>query len=254
MTFAEQISVVIPVFNAERFVAEAIESALTQSYSPLEIIVIDDGSTDDTESVVKNMDGNIRYEYQENQGPSRARNKGIELAEGNFLAFLDADDVWLPWHLSNHLELFNEFKNLDISVGLTCELEFDKASDVDLKKAEKNSILHLSLCTSLIKKAVFEEVGFFDEDLMMGEDTDWFLKAREKQKTIAISRELHSLYRRHENNSTNNMKMKNFYFFRVFKKAKDRRANSDISLNTIMKKPENVDDLIEIWHTAESRE
>lgn len=253
MTKKDTVSVIIPTYNTANYIGQAIESVLAQNHSPFEIMVIDDGSTDDTESVVKSFDENIRYVYQENHGPSLARNRGIEIANGGFVAFIDADDVWLPGHLSCHLDQFKEFKNLDISVGFTCEMEFDQAKDVDFEKAEKNSILHLSLCTSLIRKTVFDDVGFFDEDLIMGEDTDWFLRAREKQKKIAITRELVSLYRRHENNCTNNKKKANFYFFKVFKKAKNRRAKSNISLNSVMKKPENYDELIEIWHNAEPK-
>lgn len=253
MTKKDAVSVIIPTYNTATYIGQAIESVLAQTHLPHEVIVIDDGSVDDTESVVKNFDGNIRYMYQENHGPSHARNRGIEIATGNYVAFIDADDVWLPEHLSYHVDQFKKFENLDISVGFTCELEFDKASNVDLQKAKKNSILHLSLCTSLIRKSVFDDVGFFDEDLIMGEDTDWFLKAKEKQKKIAISRELVSLYRRHADNCTNNKKKANYYFFKVFKKARDRRAHSNVSMNSVMKKPENYDELIEMWHNAEPK-
>ncbi len=253
MTKKDTVSVIIPTYNTANYIGQAIESVFKQTHSPIEIIVIDDGSVDNTESVVKNFGGKIRYVYQDNHGPSHARNRGIEIASGDYLAFIDADDVWLPENLSCHLDQFKAFKNLDISVGFTCELEFDKPGDVDIQKAEKNSILHLSLCTSLIRKSVFDDVGLFDEDLIMGEDTDWFLRARENQKKIAISRELVSLYRKHADNCTNNKKKANFYFFKVFKKAKDRRANSNVSMNSVMKKPENYDELIEIWHNAEPK-
>lgn len=248
---AESVSVIIPTYNTAKYIGQAIESVLEQTSPPFEIIVVDDGATDDTESVVKKFGAHIRYLYQENHGPSHARNRGVEIASGDYVAFIDADDVWLPEHLSIHLNQFNKFENLDISVGFTCEMEFNKTPDVDILEAERNSILNLSLCASLIKKNTFDDVGFFDEDLIMGEDTDWFLKAKENQKTIAISRELVSLYRKHANNSTNDKKKVNFYFFKVFKKAKDRRANSKIPVNSFIKKPENYDELIEIWHNAE---
>jgi glycosyltransferase involved in cell wall biosynthesis len=247
------ISVIIPTYNSASFLGEAIESVLRQDLPVHEIIVIDDGSTDNTESVVKNINGNIRYLYQENHGPSHARNKGIEIAKGDYIAFIDADDVWVSENLSLHMNQFKTFKNLDVSVGLTCKMSFNSARDVDLELARENASLHLSLCASVMKKTVFEDVGFFDEDLLLGQDTDWFLKAKEKRKTIAISRELVSLYRRHSNNRTNNKKMVNYYFFKVFKKAKDRRVHSTIPLSAIMKKPENQDELIDMWHNAERK-
>lgn len=253
MTKNDSISVIIPTYNSATFISEAIESVLMQSYSPYEIIIIDDGSTDGTEEIVKKFGTKVQYVYQENQGPSPARNKGIKMANGNYVAFIDADDVWMPESLSCHVDQFKEFNNLDISIGLTCKMGFNKTSDIDIKKAKQESALHLSLCASLIKKSVFNDVGFFDEDLILSQDTDWFLRAREAEKRIAISRELVSLYRRHSNNRTNNKKMVNYYLFKVFKKAKDRRVHSKIALNSDMKKPENQDELIDIWHNAQLR-
>ena len=89
------ISSIIPVYNGEKFLAPAIESIIKQSYSPIEIIIIDDGSTDATAEVVKNFkDQNIIYIYQPNSGAPVARNKGLSMAKGNIISFLDADDLW----------------------------------------------------------------------------------------------------------------------------------------------------------------
>ncbi|HEV8051797.1 MAG TPA: glycosyltransferase family A protein, partial [Parachlamydiaceae bacterium] len=88
------ISVVIPAYNAEQFIGQTIQSVLDQTYPCHEIIVVDDGSTDSTKEVLKRFDGSIRYLYQQNKGPSAARNAGIQVAQGEFICFLDADDCW----------------------------------------------------------------------------------------------------------------------------------------------------------------
>src|SRR5262245_55450805 len=96
MGYNPLISVIIPSFNSARFVVQAVESALAQTYSPIEIIVIDDGSNDNTRVVLGPFFEWIRYVYQSNAGLSNARNRGIKEARGDLIAFLDADDQWLP--------------------------------------------------------------------------------------------------------------------------------------------------------------
>ncbi len=93
------VSVIVPVYNGERYLTKTIQSVLTQDYQPIEIIVVDDGSTDRTAEIVR-AQPNIHYIYQNNRGVSAARNTGIAAAQGEFLAFLDADDMWVPQKLS----------------------------------------------------------------------------------------------------------------------------------------------------------
>jgi len=93
------VSVILPVYNGEQFLAEAIASALAQDYQPIEVIIVDDGSTDGTAGIARSFEG-VRYIHQPNQGPARARNAGMAAALGDFIAFLDADDVMLPRKLT----------------------------------------------------------------------------------------------------------------------------------------------------------
>ena len=88
------VSVVIPVFNGEAFLREAVQSVLAQKYSPIEIIIVDDGSTDGTATVARSLPETVRYLHQTNKGPAAARNRGIEHAQGSLIAFADADDLW----------------------------------------------------------------------------------------------------------------------------------------------------------------
>src|SRR5262245_39297918 len=100
------VSVIIPTYNRARLVVRAVESALGQRDVETEIIVVDDGSTDDTERALAPFQGRIRYVKQKNQGVVAARNHGMQLAQGEFIALLDSDDTWLPWKLALQLRCF----------------------------------------------------------------------------------------------------------------------------------------------------
>ncbi len=106
------ISVVVPAYNAERSIGETIESILNQTMPPTEVIVIDDGSLDGTAGVVRGFGTRVKYERQENAGASAARNRGIALAKGEYLAFLDADDLWLPQKLEKQIALLERNPDL----------------------------------------------------------------------------------------------------------------------------------------------
>jgi len=99
------VSVIIPTYNRAQFCKEAVESALSQTYHDIEVIVVDDGSTDNTREVVSNLDSRVRYLSQKNSGVSAARNVGMQAARGEFIAFLDSDDTWLPWKLQLQLNV-----------------------------------------------------------------------------------------------------------------------------------------------------
>ncbi len=110
---AAKVSVVIPAYNAERYIAQTLRSVFEQTYAPYEVIVVDDGSTDGTGRVVAQMGDRVRYERQANQGASAARNRGVELAQGEWIAFLDADDAWYP----NRLEVQLDYAASNPQVG-----------------------------------------------------------------------------------------------------------------------------------------
>ena len=93
------VSIIIPTYNRAKLVTEAVQSALSQTYTNFEILVIDDGSTDNTEEMLKKYDNDIKYIKTERSGPGRARNLGISRAKGEFIAFLDSDDLWMDFKL-----------------------------------------------------------------------------------------------------------------------------------------------------------
>ncbi|MBP8604313.1 MAG: glycosyltransferase family 2 protein [Phycisphaerae bacterium] len=196
-----QISAVIPAYNAQKYIARAIESILRQSRPADEIIVVDDGSTDDTAAVVRSYGDKVRLISQSNGGASAARNAGIRAAKGNWIAFLDADDEWLPEFLEKHENLLkkNPFLVWSTANYITCSCSegqqspFVAVSDAEryLKGSEVidnyflGAIKDLWGCsdTMMIRKDLFEEAGFFNTKLRKGEDLDtwWRIAYRHPQ-------------------------------------------------------------------------
>src|ERR1700678_803249 len=120
------ISVIIPTYNRADLIGQALESALAQTHPADEIIVVDDGSTDDTERVVAQYAGQVRYMRQVNAGPSAARNRGIQAASGDFIALLDSDDLWVKDRLERQLAALTLHPGLDFIFGL--EAKFNSAN------------------------------------------------------------------------------------------------------------------------------
>jgi len=182
---AQQISVVIPTFNRSGVIRRAIQSVLTQTCPPGEIIVVDDGSSDGTEELITSeFKTQLKYIHQTNRGVSHARNSGIKLAQGSWIAFLDSDDQWQP----NKLQL--QIEALDSQPGYefchTNEIWIRNGMRVNaMNKHEKSGgyIFHkcLPLCvispsSTLIQKSVFERIGLFDEELPACEDYEMWLR------------------------------------------------------------------------------
>ena len=186
------VSVIIPAHNASEYIGRAIESVLAQTLKPDEIIVVDDGSADNTAEVTKKYES-IRYIHQENAGASVARNIGIEAATSEWIAFLDADDEWMPEKLELQTELLRRNTNLvwTTSNFIRCLCDEDRrAPDIDLKQGQKelhgkeyfDDYFKTTLprgygctITKLIKKSVLKDVGGVRVDQHVGEDTDlWF--------------------------------------------------------------------------------
>ena len=182
-----KISVIIPTYNREDFILDAIKSVQNQTYKPDQIIVVDDGSTDNTKKIVQNIDG-VEYIYQNNQGVSSARNKGIEYSRYRWIAFLDSDDIWYPTKLEKQIDF--HIKNKDILFSHTQEVwkRGDKIikQKKSFKKPSGNCFLqNISTCiigpsTVMINKDIFDDVGYFDESLEVCEDYDIWLRVLRK--------------------------------------------------------------------------
>ncbi len=200
------ISAVIPVFNGEQFIAEAIESVYAQTRPVVEVIVVDDGSTDNTLEVVSRFP-EVRVIRQANAGPGAARNRAIEVAVGEYIAPLDADDLW-P---ANRLEIMAAVLDSEPDVGNVVGLQRLRVEpgapipfwvpngDVDAARGE-----HLARPTGsmLTRRAVFGAIGLFAEELRHGEDTDWYLRAQDAGIQIRELDDVVLIRRIHHHNLT----------------------------------------------------
>ena len=212
------ISVIIPTYNSDKYICEAIDSVFNQSYSDYEIIVIDDGSTDNTKTIIQNKYASIRYHYVENNGVAAARNLGILMAQGEFIAFLDADDKWLPTKLEKQITCFQN----DDKLGMVfTENSFFNDRGVTKGRVNKRDSLmqgdivrniflksYVATPTVMVRKSVFEAVGLFEEELVVAEDDNMWMRIGMKysieliDETLAqcritdgsLSRKKHSIY------------------------------------------------------------
>ena len=175
------VSVVIPAFNAEPYIAEAIEGVLDDSHRPLEIIVVDDGSTDRTAAVVERFHEEVTLIAQPNRGISAARNAGFAATHGSYLATLDADDRWVGGRLALQLAVLDARPDVDLVYGharqfLSPELDPEERSRLRIAR----EVIAVRTVTSMLaRRAAFERVGPFEEEYAVGQSLSWTLRADE---------------------------------------------------------------------------
>ena len=216
------VSVVIPVFNGERFLREAVESVLAQKYSPLEIIMVDDGSTDGTADVARSLSETVRYLHQTNQGPAAARNRGIERAQGSLIAFADADDLWPEDKLALQLPYLMRDPAAEIVMGRIQQVLLSETGAENFAEPA----FSVNLGSAIIRKSVFERVGLFDETMRYSEDVDWFMRAREGGAAIVTIDAVTLLYRQHDQNMTRGKSTSELNVLKALKRSLDRRRES----------------------------
>jgi glycosyltransferase involved in cell wall biosynthesis len=182
-------SVLIPLYNKEKFIQNTLESVLNQTFCDFEIIIVNDGSTDESEKIVfEFQDARIRYFKQKNQGVSVARNLGISLAQSNYISFLDADDYWYPDFLEQMYQAITLFPQQKVFTA-AIEIEttknifpavysIEKTGDFEVVNYFKASSKETVICTScaVFHRDVFEKVGNFDVAIKSGQDTDLWIR------------------------------------------------------------------------------
>ncbi|ALT70014.1 glycosyltransferase family 2 protein [Methanobrevibacter millerae] len=244
-----KVSVILPVFNEANYIKATLDSIINQNFNGYEVIVIDDGSTDDTLNIVeKTFEGlSLPHQiiHQENAGVSSARNKGISLARGEYIVFVDGDDYILTNHLS---QLYNE--GYDFSLTQMVKKENDNLSNIHYYKFEEIdandfirlelemkvpfNFVQLSYKTDIIKKHNLK----FREDVTYGEDTDFAIKALSYGNSIKISNEITYYYIQHHDSLISTSKLKRFDYILVLE---------DLAL---FFKNQNRSDLAELIYTS----
>lgn len=230
MTDLPSISVVIPCYNAEKYIVAAIRSVMLQNWPNLEIIVVDDGSRDNSVAVVADNFPFVKLIRQTNQGVAAARNNGIAQCSGDWIAFIDADDIWLAGKLQNQWALLKEQPSVRMSctswqMWQSVDPEPTEAlvNQLQASPVEKTSgagpsgwiyadlLVACIVWTStvLVHRSVFEEVGNFDSTLRIGEDYDLWLRASRVTQILRVAQPS-ALYRRHMASLTKSGPLKNW--------------------------------------------
>ena len=220
------VSVIIPVYNGARYLRAALESVFAQTYQPFEVIVVDDGSVDESGVIARSF-SDVRYIRQENQGVAAARNHGIEAARGEFFAFLDQDDLWTPEKLKLQIEHLRT--NQDLGYTLTHQqyfLEPGTTLPAWFRKELLTSI-HTGwvLGTLVVRRLAFEQVGRFATGYSAANDSDWFFRAKAAEIPMAVVPELLLLKRIHETNDSARAKEILSELLKVVKSSLDRQRS-----------------------------
>ncbi|MBP1711362.1 MAG: hypothetical protein H6Q49_1564 [Deltaproteobacteria bacterium] len=217
------VSVIIPVFNGEPFIADALRNVLSQDYPALEIIVVDDGSTDKTEAIIKQFSFDVRYFKQENAGPASARNRGIRDASGEFLVFLDVDDLWPENNLNILVDKMLQEPDMQVITGYAQLMHKDPLTGEYNLNGNPMEAFQYYIGAAIYRKSVFSKVGLFDRTLMFAEDTDWFTRANELGVNMRRLEEITLFVRRHGDNMTEGKTLVELGRIRVLKKMLDRK-------------------------------
>lgn len=182
MNKQELVSIVIPTYNRAYILSRAIESVLNQTYRNIELIIIDDGSTDNTEEIVKNFsDPRIKYiRHSENRGIPFSRNTGIKNSKGDFIAFLESDDEYLPKKIEKIMRIFRDSLAHIGMVASNYYIMDEKGKEKRIRKTDNKKRIFPHVSSWVIRSRVFEKVGLFDERILLSDEVDFFSRFRKR--------------------------------------------------------------------------
>jgi glycosyltransferase involved in cell wall biosynthesis len=217
------VSVVIPVYNGERYLSQALDSVLAQEYARVEIIVVDDGSTDGSADIARGYQ-TVRYLYQANAGPAAARNTGIGAASGEFIAFLDHDDVWEPWKLRTEIECFRDHPELGYTIArgrFVYESDMESPNWAITQRGDGNPVpLHAAL---VARRSLFDQIGLLDPTFRVAEDTEWLMRANDAHIPMMVLDGALLRRRIHETNASNQVELARIGVLRAVRNSMHRQ-------------------------------
>ncbi len=239
----DKISVIMPALNAGRFIGPALRSLLREPEADLDIIVVDDGSTDDTAAIVSELAASypcIRLISNAGKGVSRARNTGLAAVstDSDYITFLDADDHCSPGRIRRQLDIIRSEPGIGMVVG---RIQFFESIDEETSQIRHGSrtviVAGVSLASTLFRRDLFDTHGGFDEALQHGEDVDFFLRILEAQTRYIAEKDVAILYRRHESNMTNDALATRRGFVEAIRRslARRRASGSTVEIGDLFK-------------------
>ena len=220
------VSVIVPVYNGEQYLNEALDSIRRQGHPAIEILVVDDGSTDRSAQIAREAGPGVRLLSQPHGGLPVARNHGLLEAKGEYIGFLDCDDVWTEEKLSTQLDILGRYPDIAIVLGHTRQMwRLPTADGTPGEMRMADPVLALSLGGALIRRTAVALVGRFDEAISHSHDWDWFMRARELGVVLVVHDDVTVLYRRHGGNMTNQWSETMTSFAQVIQKSIARRRS-----------------------------
>jgi len=236
------VSVIIHTYNNEKFIAETVESVLSQTYKDYEIIVVDDGSVDGTREALMPYMQKIRYHYKENGGIASAKNAGINLSQSELVAFLDHDDLWVPDKLQLQMECFKENPLLGLVYAKYTSFRDGKELRTKPEKGYSGWIFKellaksfIQTSTVVVKKKCLNAVGPYDESFSLGDEYDMFLRISKKFQCGFVNKGL-TRYRVHDTNASNNDFLFDNENLGVYKKIYNNFTDLDTEEKKILRK------------------
>jgi glycosyltransferase involved in cell wall biosynthesis len=219
------VSVILAVYNGEKYLQESIETVFAQTYSPIELILINDGSQDRTEQIAQTYGSKIRYFYQPNRGQPAAANWGIRMALGSYIAFLDADDLYLPDKTALQVEVLTARPQVDFVFG---HVEQFFSPELSLEMKEKlvcptGTQPGYLAAAGLFRKECFERVGLFNEKQRMGVFIEWYMRSTEAGLKNALIPNQVMRRRIHGNNMAISSENSRLEYVQIVKAALKRR-------------------------------
>lgn len=230
-----EVSVIIPTYNCSHYLVNAIDSVLAQSFQDFEILVVDDGSFDETPAVMRRYGPPLRYIRQANGGVARARNRGIAESRGRYVAFLDADDTWYPYKLERQLAALKAYPGHGVCYSDYIVVDSALIPITDRHEshlpANLESLLTCgnvvgSICTVLAERTLFDEVGGFDPELSQCADWDMWVRLALRSRYLYIDEPL-ATYRQHATNMSRSVLLLEKDSHRVLQKGFSMRGLSD---------------------------
>ncbi len=221
------VSVIIPVYNGEAYLVDAVGSIQQQHYEPIEIIAVDDGSTDGTAKIIADFGNNVRYVYQSNSGPAAARNRGLRMSKGDVIAFLDADDLWPENNLNLLVDKMLNNPEIEAIRGYAQLMEYNVETGKFYFVGNPKESFSYSIGAGIYRRSAFMKVGLFDTTLKFGEDSDWFIRANELNLKVKRLEDITLLVRRHGKNMTHGKSLVELNTLNVLKKVISRKRAGD---------------------------
>jgi glycosyltransferase involved in cell wall biosynthesis len=219
-----EVSVIVPVFNGERFLEEALRSALDQTMPPSEVIVVDDGSTDATAEIAESFGDPVRCIRQANLGVARARNRGLSVAMGEFIAFLDHDDLWPPTKLEVQVAALRANPDVGIVTGHVRYIGGTLPGRPGTGKGSREAPGTGYLQAAVIRRSVFDRIGPLSDDVGgAADDLEWHMRARDLGIRRLLLDEVTALYRWHGDNTTADIEAAAAGQLEAVKRSLDRR-------------------------------